>query len=85
MSKISNDAVEGLYFGLSIGVGIVGFIIVSVITHWLMPSWGATSDFGGFIWVCGWASIWIIYLTIYIFAALCGLPCVKRIVLGGNQ
>ena len=83
--KISNDALEGLYFGLSVGVGIVGFIIVSVITHWLMPAWGATSDFGGFIWICGWASIWIIYATLYIFSAVLCFAPVKRAVLGERR
>ncbi len=83
--KISKDMLEGLYCGLSIGVGIVGFIIVSLLTHWFMPRWGATSDFGGFIWICGWASIWIIYATLYIFSAVLCFAPVKRAVLGERR
>lgn len=82
---ISDDAFEGLYVGLSVGVGIVGFILVSLVTRWFMPAWDPLSEFGAFLWCAGWAAVWVIYVTLYVFAAICAFPRVERLVFGRSK
>ena len=83
--KISKDMLEGLYGGLSIGVGIVGFILVSTVIHAVFPAWGPLTDFGCFLWLAGWAASWTIYLTLYIFGAFVLWPFVRKTVLGNGK
>jgi len=80
--KIHKDALEGLYVGLSIGVGIAGFVLVALLTHWMMPNWDAVSDFGNFLIIAAWAATVVIYFTVYAFGATCIYTSVKKTVLG---
>jgi hypothetical protein len=85
MRRISKDMAEGLYTGLSIGVGIAGFILVSLLTRALMPAWGPLSDFGAVMWCAGWASIWVIYITLYTFTVVYIWPTVRRFLLSEGE
>jgi hypothetical protein len=80
--KIGRDALEGLYVGLSVGIGIAGFVIVALLVHWVMPEWNSVSDFGNFLMIAAWAATVVIYFTVYAFGATCIYPSVKKIVLG---
>lgn len=82
--RISKDAFECLYVGLSIGIAIAGFIVVAVLTNAMMPVWTQVSDFANFMMVCGWAAVAVIYVTLYAFAAVYIYPSVEKAVLGGN-
>jgi len=81
MRRISKDTLECLYAGLALGVGIVGFIVIALITNAVMPRWTDVSDFANFIMVCGWASIVVIYVTLYTFGATYLYPSVKKAIL----
>jgi uncharacterized membrane protein len=66
------DVLYPVYVGLSIAVGILGFIITSLITHSFMPSFLHLSEFAAFLCGAGWVAIWIIYITLYSLAAYLG-------------
>jgi hypothetical protein len=81
--KINKDDLSCLYGGLAFGVGILGFIVVAAITHALMPTWANVSEFANFLMICGWASVVVVYATLYIFTAVyCGWPIVKKVIIG---
>ena len=82
MKRISKDALECLYAGLAIGIGIIGFIIVALITNTIMPVWAEVSEFANFLMICGWAAVTVIYVTLYAFTATYIYPSVKKAVLG---
>jgi hypothetical protein len=67
------DVIYPVYVGLSIALGIFGFIVISLLAYTVMPSiTHLHSEFMAFMTGAGWLSLWIVYATAYSFAAYLG-------------
>lgn len=76
---MDTDTLLPVYVGLSIAVGLLGFIIVSLISYMLMPHLSMLeSEFMQFMTGAGWLAIWITYITGYSLGAHLGWRYVEK-------
>ena len=84
--KIDKDDLACLFAGFALGVGILGFIVVALVTHAVMPVWANVADFINFLMLCGWAAVIALYATSYVFVAVhIAWPFVKRVIIGEKR
>lgn len=81
--KMDKDDLAVLFGGFAFGLAILGFIVVAVILHAVMPVWANVSDFANFLMLCGWAATIVLYGTSYIFVTVnIAWPFVKKTLIG---
>ena len=78
MKRMDTDLIGGFYAVISIGIGLIGLILVTLILYSAMPAWKYMADMYCFLWLVGYLASWLIWGAGYGFAACFGWNHLKE-------